>query len=94
LLQGNSDRVAFGENPVVKIDPPPHPENHVLLNKTGSTSGFGAYLAVSDCGTGHGRLSRPDRSGPEDDLDQVTAALIVSSACSIAATGGAAGSIP
>ncbi len=45
LLQGNSDQVMFEENQAVKIDPPSRPESDVVINKTGSTSGFGAYVA-------------------------------------------------
>lgn len=45
LLQGNSARMVFGDNKVVKIDPPSLPRSDVVINKTGSTSGFGAYVA-------------------------------------------------
>lgn len=45
LLQGNSDKVLFEENAVVKIEPPSAPATDVVINKTGSTSGFGAYVA-------------------------------------------------
>lgn len=45
LLQGNSEQVMFEENQAVKIDPPSRPESDVVINKTGSTSGFGAYVA-------------------------------------------------
>lgn len=45
LLQGNSDKVRFEENEVAKVVPPSHPESNVIINKTGSTSGFGAYVA-------------------------------------------------
>jgi CubicO group peptidase (beta-lactamase class C family) len=45
LLQGNSGQVMFEENQAVKIDPPSRPESDVVINKTGSTSGFGAYVA-------------------------------------------------
>jgi beta-lactamase class C len=45
LLEGNSNHIAFEANPAVKIDPPSHPESDVVLNKTGSTSGFGTYVA-------------------------------------------------
>ena len=45
LLQGNSDHVMFEPNPAVKIEPPSRPESDVVINKTGSTSGFGAYVA-------------------------------------------------
>lgn len=46
LLQGNSDHVAYEENRVAEIDPPSRPKSDVVLNKTGSTSGFGAYVAL------------------------------------------------
>ena len=45
LLQGNSDQIIFEENQAVNIDPPSRPESDVVINKTGSTSGFSAYVA-------------------------------------------------
>ncbi len=45
LLQGNSAQVSYEGNPVEKIDPPLPPQENVLLNKTGSTNGFGGYIA-------------------------------------------------
>jgi beta-lactamase class C len=45
LLQGNSDEMLFEEHRVRAIDPPSRPRNDVWMNKTGSTSGFGAYVA-------------------------------------------------
>jgi beta-lactamase class C len=45
LLAGNSAKVSFEPNPVVRIDPPAPPRDDVLINKTGSTNGFGAYVA-------------------------------------------------
>ncbi|MDB5040049.1 MAG: ampC [Candidatus Eremiobacteraeota bacterium] len=45
LLQGNSEQMIFEENQAVKIDPPSRPESDVVINKTGSTSGFAAYVA-------------------------------------------------
>jgi beta-lactamase class C len=45
LLDGNGDVMALQANPVVKIDPPSQPADDVLINKTGSTNGFGAYVA-------------------------------------------------
>lgn len=45
LIAGNSRKVSLGANPVVKIDPPLPPQDDVLINKTGSTNGFGAYVA-------------------------------------------------
>jgi beta-lactamase class C len=45
LLWGNSTKVSYNANPAVKIDPPSPPRDDVLINKTGSTNGFGAYVA-------------------------------------------------
>jgi CubicO group peptidase (beta-lactamase class C family) len=45
LLQGNSDQLIFEENPAAKIDPFAPPTNNAMLDKTGSTSGFSAYVA-------------------------------------------------
>jgi beta-lactamase class C len=45
LLAGNSGKVSLEANPVVRIDPPLPPQESVLINKTGSTNGFGAYVA-------------------------------------------------
>lgn len=45
LLAGNSTEMAMQAHPVKWLNPPqPQPEN-VLLNKTGSTGGFGSYVA-------------------------------------------------
>ncbi len=45
LLRGNSDDIVFEEHPVRTIDPPSGPRSGVWINKTGSTSGFAAYVA-------------------------------------------------
>ena len=46
LLEGNSSDMALKPHPVVRLTPPPQPPREdVLLNKTGSTNGFGAYAA-------------------------------------------------
>ena len=45
LLQGNSAHVIFEENQAVPIEPPSLPQSDVVIDKTGSTSGFGAYVA-------------------------------------------------
>ena len=45
LLQGNSDRLIFEANRAVEISPPLKPKSEVLIDKTGSTGGFGAYVA-------------------------------------------------
>ncbi len=45
LLDGNSPKVIYESNPVTKIDLPREPSEDVLINKTGSTNGFAAYIA-------------------------------------------------
>lgn len=45
LLQGNSAAVILNPTPVSRIAPPQAPSKSVWINKTGSTNGFGAYVA-------------------------------------------------
>ena len=45
LLEGNSSTMAFDAVPVTEIEPPEKPREDVWINKTGSTNGFGAYVA-------------------------------------------------
>jgi beta-lactamase class C len=45
LLEGNSYQMILEATPVAPISPPMEPRNDVLINKTGSTNGFGAYVA-------------------------------------------------
>lgn len=45
LLEGNSAAMIFDATPVTQITPPQPPRDDVWINKTGSTNGFGAYVA-------------------------------------------------
>ncbi len=45
LLEGNSSRMAMEAMPVTRLTPPQQPRKDVWINKTGSTNGFGAYVA-------------------------------------------------
>jgi beta-lactamase class C len=45
LLEGNSPEMIFEPTPVLQIAPPEEPRTDVWINKTGSTNGFGAYVA-------------------------------------------------
>lgn len=45
LLEGNAPSMVTNGIPVTAIDPPLPPMNNVWINKTGSTNGFGAYVA-------------------------------------------------
>jgi len=45
LLEGNSAKVSYEANPVSQFEPASAPRSQVFLNKTGSTNGFGAYVA-------------------------------------------------
>lgn len=45
LLAGNGSRMVLERQPVESINPPLEPQQSVWINKTGSTNGFGAYVA-------------------------------------------------
>lgn len=45
LLAGNSTQMAFEAQEVSRLSPLQAPQGQVLINKTGSTNGFGAYVA-------------------------------------------------
>ncbi|AET93905.1 beta-lactamase (plasmid) [Burkholderia sp. YI23] len=45
LLDGNTQAMIMNATPVTRIDPPQPPRDDVWINKTGSTNGFGTYIA-------------------------------------------------
>ncbi|WP_425536724.1 class C beta-lactamase [Ensifer adhaerens] len=45
LLDGNSRTMAMEANPAKALNPPKRPDGATLFNKTGSTNGFGGYVA-------------------------------------------------
>ena len=45
LLDGNGAGMQLRANPVVRLQPPLPPRDDVLINKSGTTNGFGAYVA-------------------------------------------------
>lgn len=45
LQEGNGPAVVFNATPATEINPPQAPRQDVWINKTGSTNGFGAYVA-------------------------------------------------
>ncbi|KSV88905.1 class C beta-lactamase [Sinorhizobium sp. GL28] len=45
LLDGNSRTMAMEANPATALNPPKRPDGATLYNKTGSTNGFGGYVA-------------------------------------------------
>ncbi|HEY4074154.1 MAG TPA: class C beta-lactamase [Herbaspirillum sp.] len=45
LLAGNADMMAYQAVPATRLGPPLAPRTNVLINKTGSTNGFAAYVA-------------------------------------------------
>ncbi|NKM22439.1 serine hydrolase [Rhizobium laguerreae] len=46
MIEGNSSDMALKSQPAVRLNPPEKPGDKLLLNKTGSTGGFGAYAAL------------------------------------------------
>jgi len=47
LLEGNATRMAMVAQPAVALNPPVPTTRDALFNKSGSTNGFGAYVAFA-----------------------------------------------
>lgn len=45
LLAGNAYKMIFEPHEINRLNPPLPPQDNVLINKTGSSEGFGAYVA-------------------------------------------------
>jgi beta-lactamase class C len=45
LLKGNANTMAYETQPATQLDPAMPAQQHVWINKTGSTNGFGGYVA-------------------------------------------------
>jgi beta-lactamase class C len=45
LLEGNAPAMIMNATPVAQLKPPQPPRDDVWINKTGSTNGFGTYVA-------------------------------------------------
>lgn len=45
MLEGNSNRMVYETQAVVAFNPPLAPQQQAWVNKTGSTNGFGGYVA-------------------------------------------------
>ena len=76
LLAGNSSGVILQPNKVTSLVPPAPPEDNVLLDKSGTTNGFGAYVvfvparSIRHRDIGEQELSHPGaREGRIPDID-------------------------
>jgi beta-lactamase class C len=76
LLAGNSAAVTFGALPVVRITPPQEPREDALINKTGSTNGFSAYVAFIPARR-MGVVILANRSYPIDDRVRMAYRIIL-----------------
>ncbi|WP_299845468.1 class C beta-lactamase [uncultured Roseovarius sp.] len=75
LLDGNSSKMALEGQPVTRFDRPEPPQPNIFVNKTGSTFGFGAYVAMlpeQDIGV----VVLANRNYPNADRVKATVALI------------------
>jgi beta-lactamase class C len=75
MMTGNGFDFALKPQPVEKITPPLPPQRDVIINKTGSTRGFGGYVAFIP-GKGIGVVVLANRNYPSEARVKATVSLI------------------
>jgi beta-lactamase class C len=75
MVSGNGYDFILKPQPAEKISPPLAPEQNVILNKTGSTNGFGGYVAMIPS-EGLGVVVLANRNYPNEARVKATYALI------------------
>lgn len=75
MTSGNGSDFALKPQPVETISPPLPPQKNVILNKTGSTNGFGGYIALVP-GEKLGVIVLANKNYPNEARVQATYALI------------------
>ncbi|MDR5760779.1 class C beta-lactamase [Caballeronia sp. LZ035] len=75
LLEGNGQAMILNATPVTAIDPPQPPRDDVWINKTGSTNGFGTYIAFVPSER-VGIVMLANRNIPNDDRVKAAYAII------------------
>lgn len=75
MMSGNGFDFALKPQPVEKIDPPLPPQQDVIINKTGSTKGFGGYVAFVP-GKGLGVVVLANKNYPGDVRAKATYSLV------------------
>jgi len=77
MVTGNSNDVIMNPQQVKRIDPPLAPQKDVILNKTGSTNGFGGYVVLLPA-ENLGIVVLANRNYPNEARVRATYALIQS----------------
>ncbi|TQX84342.1 MULTISPECIES: serine hydrolase [unclassified Rhizobium] len=65
MMSGNGYDFIMKPQPVIRITPPLPPQKSVILNKTGSTNGFGGYIAMVP-GEGLGVIVLANKNYPNE----------------------------